>query len=394
MSHTVLASAVNHPDMVQPYMGLFNHRILRSLRDEGLDVDVVSPRPFAPPIGPGSEYAALPRTEQWGGYTVHHPRFFYLLPKRYFYAFAGESFRKRVPAYVERTFEIPDVVHACHIYLDGYGLLPYTERHDIPLFVVAHGHFLNNYGDLEPGVQEKVDETMQRCTKLLCVSDALAEKAREHLPRSKVETVPIGADPTEYPVEQEAALRAELGIDPDATVVLFVGEFCERKGIPELIEVLPNVPAEGTEFVFVGHGGSLHDSLKQALAATDHGTQHLYTGLSSLALRRWQVVADLLVLPSHAEGRPTVIYEAMAAKTAVLSTTVGGIPEQVVDGETGVLIPPGDTAALEDALLELVGDRPRLRELGENGHARLLAEDWTWTGHATRVRALHEEALR
>lgn len=394
MTHSVLASAVNHPDAINPYIGLFNQRIVQSLMRRGMDVDVVSPRPFAPPVGPHSEYSMLPTVEEWDGYSVHHPRFFYLLPKRLFYGRAGDSFAKRVPRYVEKTFDVPDVVHACHIYLDGYGMVDYCEKHDIPLFVVSHGHFMNEYEELADDVREKVDETLDAAEKVLCVSDALAEKAARRVPRSKVEVVPIGATPSRYPVERKAALREELGIDPDATVALFVGEFSERKGIPELAEVLPHLDLPNTEFVFVGHGGDEEWTLRRALTSSQFSARHVYTGITSMALRRWLAVADVLVLPSHAEGRPTVIYEAMAAETAVLSTTVGGVPEQVEDGETGVLIPPGDTDRLREALTALAGDRERLLEMGRKGRERLVEQGWTWDDHAERVSQLHREALK
>lgn len=391
MVSRVLASAVNHPDSLNPYIGLFNHRIIRSLGDSGLSVDAVAPRPFAPPVGPKSEYNMLPSVEEWDGYEVHHPRFWYLLPKRLFYGLTGDSFAKRVSKYVAETFEVPDVVQACHIYLDGYGLLPYCRDHDVPLFVVSHGHFMNNYQDLPRGVRSRVDETLTGCSKVLCVSDALAETARSRVSAEKVETVPIGATPERYPTDQETRLRTELGIDADATVALFVGEFCERKGIPELATVLPELSLPDTEFVFIGHGGNQQAALRAALAKSDFSGRHVYTGITSMALRRWLTVADLLVLPSRAEGRPTVIYEAMAAETAVLGTDIGGVSEQVVDGETGVLIQPRDSAALGESLEKLTADTDRLAELGSNGHRRLIEQGWTWDAYAARVRELYAE---
>lgn len=391
--HSVLASAVNHPDAVNPHAGLFNRRSLRSLARAGMALDVVSPRPVAPPVGPYSAYSALPRTEPWGPYTVHHPRFLYLLPKRLFYGLAGRSAARRVPAYVGRTFDVPDVVHACHPYLDGFGLLPYCRQHDLPLFVVAHGAFLNGYRDLPRGVRHKVDETFAAATKVLCVSDALSRAARQHVAAGRVETVPLGADPERYPTDRAERLREELGLDRDATVVLFVGEFCERKGVPELLEVLSTAPLPGMEMVFVGFGGDLEGDVRRAMSERGGAGRRVHTGISSLALRRWLVVADLLVLPSRAEGRPSVIYEAMAAGTAVLATGVGGIPEQVVDGSTGVLVPPRDPDALGTALSALVDDRDRLRALGRAGHDRLIENDWTWDGHARRVAALHRAAI-
>jgi len=387
--YDVLAGAINHPDRINPYHGLFNFRSLRALSQTNASVSVVSPRPYAPPAGPYSEYGSLPDAEDWGPYQVHHPRFWYLLPKRLFYGVSGESYAERIPAYVESNFERPDVVHTCHIYPDGYGLLPYVREHGLPLFVVSHGKLLNSYGEHPPGVSKKIDETLEAATGVLCVSEALARTARSLTDPSKVQTVPIGSDPSKFPVDQCERLRRELDISPEATVVLFVGEFSERKGIDHIAELLPDLDATDTEFVFIGHSGDLEGELKQAISESKFSARHVYSGVSSLALRRWYALADLLILPSRAEGRPTVIYEAMASETAVLATSVGGVPEQVVDGETGVLVPPNEPATFESALESLVEDNNRIRRMGEAGHQRLRKQNWTWADHARRLQEVH-----
>ncbi|OYR44591.1 glycosyltransferase family 4 protein [Halorubrum sp. Ea8] len=391
--YSVLGSAINHPDAINPYHGIFNHRALKSLSDAGIDLDVVSPRPYAPPFGPYSAYSNIPATENWGAYTVHHPRFWYLLPKRLFYGLSGESYANRVPKYVEATFTPPDVVHACHIYPDGYGMLPYARKHDLPLFVVAHGTLLNTFESQRSSVRSKIRETLSAATGVLCVSDELSEIANRLTDPLKVATVPIGADPQRFPVDREQRLRRELDISGDATVVLFVGQFSEAKGVGEITDMLPEVDLENTVFVFVGTGGEMETELRRTVGESSFSDRHVYAGLPPLALRRWYAVADLLLLPSHSEGRPTVIYEAMASETAVLASTVGGVPEQVVDGETGLLVPPRDPAALKNALESLAGDRDRLRKMGKKGSERLHEKKWTWADHADRVTQLHLEAI-
>lgn len=391
--YSVTAGAINHPDSLNPYVGLFNYRSLKSLAEAGIAVSVVSPRPFAPPMGPYSEYGTIPRIENWGPYTVHHPRFWYLLPKRLLYGLSGRSYARRVPAYVESELDRPDVVHACHIYPDGYGFLPYVERHDIPLFVVSHGNLLNSFGNHPPGVSSKIRETLEAAAGVLCVSEALASRARSIADPSTVETVPIGANPDNFPVEQRQQLRRELDIAPDATLVLFVGEFTARKGIGDLIELLPDLDLADTEFVFVGHGGDMEEDLKQAVAESQYSLRRVYSGISTLALRQWFAVADLLVLPSYEEGRPTVIYEAMASETAVLATDVGGVGEQVLDGTTGSLIQPGDVEDLEARLTSLVDSDEDLERMGAAGLRRLRDRGWTWDDHASRVQELHRNAI-
>lgn len=391
--YSVIAGAINHPDPLNPYTGIFNRRILESLSERTTDLGAVAPRPFAPPVGPYSSFSSIPETEQWGSYTIHYPRFWYLLPKRLFYSLSGRSYARRIPAYLETHFERPDVVQACHIYPDGYGMLPYVQKHNLPLFVISHGTLLNTLADQPPGVRNQVRKTLDEATGVLCVSDALAERASRLTDPDKVATVPIGADPEKYPVGNRRRLRQEFDIPQDATVVLFVGRFTKEKGIEEIIESLSNLDCENTVFVFIGSSGSLEGALRRAVGNSPFSSRYIYSGLPPIAVRRWYAVADLLLLPSHSEGRPTVIYEAMASETAVLASAVGGVPEQVVDGETGRLLPPGGVEALKESLLELCADRDQLERMGKAGKSRLLEQGWTWSDYGARIRDIHLDAI-
>jgi glycosyltransferase involved in cell wall biosynthesis len=98
----------------------------------------------------------------------------------------------------------------------------------------------------------------------------------------------------------------------------------------------------------------------------------------------------VLVQPSRADNLPLSILEAMAAGLPVVGTRVGGIPELVVDGKTGLLVEPENPRALADALEQLAGDPERARELGRNGAAR-AAEHFSPDGIAARMVALYED---
>lgn len=392
-NYRVLACASSHPDPVHPYMGLFNARSLSALAKYEADLSVVVPRPFAPPIGPYSEFYSIPKTVQCDryGYTVHHPRYFYLLPKRLFYSLSGRSYANRIPMYLDKEFEEPDIVHAGHIYLDGYGVRPYCRDHRIPMTAMAHGWLLNNY-DEWPGVQTQVDAALDECAHLLCVSDDLAAKARHIAPNTPQTVVPIGADPDRFRVDDAHQIRTRRGIDPDETLVLFCGQFIERKGIDLLLDAIDSLKVDSVRFVLIGHSGDLRDDAESLAMADDRVT--VLSNVTNEELADWFAATDLLILPSRSEGRPTVIYEAMASETAVLATDVGGISEQIVDGTTGVLVPPDDETALERELSRLIENRALLRRFGQNGLKRLRQQGWTWRCHAERVAEIHRSVLK
>ena len=392
-SYRVLGCATEHPNHVFQVRTPFNHRSFDALNATGVDLDVVSLTPFAPPVGPYSEYRHVPKTEQWGSYRVHYPRFLYMVPKKYFYHVSGNSARKRVKEYVERTFETPhDVVQACGFYLDGYAALSYCREHDIPLVALSHAGDLKNFDRFNETVQSHIRETIDYCSAVLTVSDELAEIAKRFAPASKITTLPIGEDPEKYPTDRREAIRRELGVDPDTKLLLFVGRFEKEKGVRELAAALDALDRDDVAVAAVGHGGALRWWFLDRLGELSHPS-HAYWELDPIAVRRLHVASDLLVLPSHFEARPTVIYEAMAAKTPVLASNVGGIPEMIVDDETGALVPPHDPERLREMLDYLLDDPERLREMGAAGHQRLLDQGWTWQRHAERLTDIHREVI-
>ncbi|MFB6105941.1 MAG: glycosyltransferase [Halobacteriaceae archaeon] len=392
--YSVLACSVHHQSHVLPVRSPFNHRQLDALNRTAADLDVVVPTPFAPPVGPYSEYGNVPATERWGTYTAHYPRFLYALPKQPLYHVSGDSIQKRVTRYVERTFETPhDVVHACDVYMDGYGMLRYCRKHDVPLVAMSHAGDLKNYDRFNEKVQSRIRETIDYASRVVVVSDELGEVARRFAPAEKVSVVPIGEDPRKFPTDQREEIRYELGVDPDTKLLLFVGAYVKEKGVRELVAAMNALDRDDVLLVTVGHEGDLRWWLLDAAGEMDHPAKSFWR-LDPVALRRWQIAADALVHPSWVEARPTVIYEAMAAKTPVVASDVGGIPEMVEDGETGVLVPPKDPEALAATLDDLLDDDVRLREMGAAGHRRLLDQGWTWQRHAERVGEIHADAMR
>lgn len=389
-TYRAVVSALNHPDAVNETWGLFNKRSLSSLDEVGVDLDVVVPRPYAPPVGPYSSFRNIPEVDGGGAYRVHHPRFWYLVPKRYLYGVSGRSFSNRVTAFAEERFERPDVAHGCHLYPDGLAMMNYADARDIPLTTVSHGTLLNTFDEYPESVQNAVREVLRASDRVFCVSDALKRTALEIEPRANAEQLPLGATPSNFPTDRRAELRRELDVPADATVVLYCGHFSRAKGVEDLLEVLPTLTDDSLYFAFIGHGGDLRWDIVSALDETRTPGRVLWKR-DPVTVRRWFALADAFVLPSYSEGRPTVVYEAMASETPVIASKVGGIPEQVVHGETGLLFDAGDVETLSRLLDSLSVDE--LRRLGENGLDRLRERGWTWESHADRLTQVHEDLI-
>jgi glycosyltransferase involved in cell wall biosynthesis len=211
---------------------------------------------------------------------------------------------------------------------------------------------------------------------------------------ARVEPVPNGVDPEFLAVE-----RAPLAAD--GPVVCF-GRLEPDKAIPELLEAWSRLPRAGAAsgglaaarpLVILGRG-SLEGLVRAAATRGDADPGRpieLRPWTSRAALAQLLAQASLAVLPSHVESFGNAIAEALAAGTPVLSAAAAAIPELVRDGETGVLVPPGDAAALGRALEELLADPGRRERLGAAGRA-WAREHLAWSHTAARFEAIYLRA--
>jgi glycosyltransferase involved in cell wall biosynthesis len=176
------------------------------------------------------------------------------------------------------------------------------------------------------------------------------------------------------PLERAAACRA-AGLDPGRRHLLFVGRLDDDvKRVSALVRAFAGLAAEhpDADLVIGGDGPDGEDLRRLAAELAPGRVRFLGWVTGPEALAPLYNAAECLVLPSRSEGFPTVVGEAMACGTPVLASRVGGVPELVVEGETGWLIPPGDDAALAAALSRVLARpkeaaalRPRVRAMAE-----------------------------
>jgi glycosyltransferase involved in cell wall biosynthesis len=211
--------------------------------------------------------------------------------------------------------------------------------------------------------------------RVVAVSQKVAEFCIGHigLPANKVTVIYNGLPvPEESKGCQEEARKA-LGL-PDGTPVLgAVGRLDPAKGFDVLLRAfaiaLKTCPGSDTRLTIVGDG-PLRRSLQALAGELDVATRTTWTGF------RRDVPAllpafDLFVQPSLFEGLPNSVLEAMAVGLPVAASDAGGIPEVVVDGQTGLLAPAGDPAPLAAAMVRLLGDPALRRQMGQAGRERV-----------------------
>jgi glycosyltransferase involved in cell wall biosynthesis len=281
----------------------------------------------------------------------------------------------------------PDLVLSYWLYPDAYGAMLAARKAGLPLVAGARGSDLRVRDAVSRALTRPVVNAAQR---LLVVSEDLGRVAAENYGAdpARIRTIPNGCDASLFHPADRAASRAQLGIAADAEVVTYVGRLVAEKGLRELLDACRTLAATRPRLrlVLVGEG-PMREEIAARLAA-DPSLQVTLAGAQPPAeVARWMAASDLVTLPSYSEGHPNVLVEALACGRPVVATPVGGIPE-VVDAESGILVPARDAAALAAGLAQALD-----RHWDESALARKFSRDWRQVAEDTLEaceQALHE----
>ena len=168
-----------------------------------------------------------------------------------------------------------------------------------------------------------------------------------------------------------ARIRAELGLDEDTVLVTALSRLVRHKGTPELLAAMADVPAHlcvvGTRLAS-DHG----PDMEPVFAASGLGARLHRLGYRA-DVAAVLAASDIFALPSHFEGLPMSVIEAMLCGLPVVATDIRGPREQVVDGQTGLLVPPATVAPLAEALRRLALDAALRARMGEAGRTRAVS---------------------
>ncbi len=382
--------------------GVAIHRQVLALCETGCDVRVVSPAPFVP-LGVRSTparraFASAERKYTLDGISITAPRYV-RLPGAWFRPAAGLAMAggaSRDMSRVVREFR-PQVLHAYAATPDGHAALFLGRGYGIPTVCTLTGSDVNDYPEEGWGIRRVTINVLRKMEQLVAVSEALAlaalQLADAHAP---IEVAYMGCDPNGFRFDEaaRAEVRQRLGIENEEHLIVFLGYMHETKGAFELLDACMRLSERGqpAHLAFVGWGEAKSALAARARAAGVEARVHFQILPPHDDIPRWLSAADVFALPSHSEGLPLAILEAMACERPVVATRVGGIPEAVADGETGLLVSPRDVPALAEALGTLIADPDHARTMGLAGR-RVLEEHFTWARSAERMRTIYEQVL-
>lgn len=353
------------PNAVEPLSSPFNRQQFAAL-GRLCELHVMATIPWFPAA------ALVGRSRSWGlrkvpardvidGIEVSHPRVAYVP------GIAGLSGALEVasllPGFLARRRDI-DVVLGSWAYPDGAAAVALARLIGVPAVIKVHGSDLNVQSSMF-GPRANLSLALPRAARLVAVSAALGEKAISlGVPRERVNVVQNGTDSSLFRVRDQSAARLALdALCPPSSpwpwprrFALYCGRIEREKGVIDLIEAFTSIASRAPDLslVLLGDGRAMAEA--KALAEP-LGGRIRFLGARPLAeVPQWIAASTLLTLPSHAEGSPNVIREALACGRPVVGTSVGGIPELLTTatpGELGAMVPARDPAALGAALLEV-----------------------------------------
>jgi glycosyltransferase involved in cell wall biosynthesis len=231
---------------------------------------------------------------------------------------------------------------------------------------------------------------MHGVSAVIAISDAVREFHIEAgLPADKLVTIHYGLDA--LPSTPSEVTPTEAGVPEGSPLLLAIGRLIEQKDHATLLDAFARVRGDHAEARLAILGwGRLEDATRARARAL--GVDDAVVLPGRVEPSAWLARADIFAHTSRWEGFGIVLLEAMLAGLPIVATAVSAIPEIVVDGETGVLTPPGEPEALAGALSALLDDPLRRRALGEAGRRRALGE-FSVAKMAERTIAVYERAV-
>lgn len=397
-----------YPNQENPVFGTFVHEQAVALRDCGVEVRVVQPIPFAPfPLGLiSSRYAALakiPDREIYEGFEVYHPRYL-TLPRHMLFDRVGEWMFASVQKLVEQIHaEWPfDVIHAHATFPCGYAANLLRDR-GLPSVKVVHTIHRTCIID----APSYSDACRRKVVRSLDGADAGVFVASEGLhlantltdgrmqPRSHYITNGVNTEKFALNAADESIVQKLRQANADHWNLVFVGYLNQRKGMYELLPAVAELVRAGRKNLKLHLVGRNELGTWISDFVREHKLEDNVTLVGSVhhaQIKHWMNFANGFILPSHSEGLPTVLFEALYSGAPSIFTRVGGIADVVENEKHALLIQPKSIPEIRDSICRLMDDSALCSQLAARGH-ELISQHYTWHINAERHVELYRSLL-
>ncbi|HET9469111.1 MAG TPA: glycosyltransferase family 4 protein [Vicinamibacterales bacterium] len=305
-----------------------------------------------------------------------------------------------------------DIVHGLGASVLGYALADLDKKTRAPLVFNPQG--LEEFGATDPSrapvkrlaywpLRVAVRRAARSADRVIATDRSIVAPVLAHLGVSKdvVRVVPNAIELAECDrpdsPSRAQALRTEIGLQPDDLLFVSVGRLEANKGFHVLVRALgalvrQKALPEKWRWVLVGDG-PMRETLERAIESEGIAPWVVMRGRSSVDdLHGWYEAATMFVHPTLYEGSSLVTLEAMAHRKAVIAGRAGGLPDKVIPGVTGWLVPPGNEEALAATITKAIADSSKLQSMGAAGRA-LVEKEFSWRAATDRLLAVYGELV-
>lgn len=390
-----------YPNNRNPVAGIFVHEQAQFVKKTGIEVTVISLIPWAPRVLLFKErwrrYRLIPSESKIDGVRVIYRRVIEF-PRAFLGGIVTVINALHIALFVRRLHRIKrfDIIHS-HTLISGSVYAAFIKKVlGIPVICTGHG------GDvyLAP-FQSRVRKwqarfALRHIDELVATSGFVADKMR--LCSGEIRDIKVvfnGADPDIfYPVDK-MVIRSQLSLPAKKKIISFVGNLVPIKGLVCLMQAFADLNKKLSDLLLILVGdGSERQNIEELASQLGISDMVILTGQKSKeSVHKYIAASDIFVLPSLAEGSPTVLSEAMLTKVPIVASEVGGIPEILGYGTRGSLVPPGDSVTLAKTISHVMKNEATSNNLSDRGYEFAL-QNLTWKANVEQYINIYESALK
>lgn len=354
----ILVFTTVYPNQKQPNLGTFVRERMSKV-GELCELQVLAPVPYFPFAGfLKKKYRHhVPFYENQNGISVYHPKFFSIpgliktLDGYFLYLSTIKTTRE-----IQKKFNF-DLIDAHFAYPCGFAAVLLGKHFKKPVTITLRGT-INRLINLR-GRRHAIRFALNNADRIFSVSLYLAKLAQTlGISKDKFTIIPNGVDLRKFRFLEKFECRERFNIPRNSKVIISVGGLVERKGHHRVLEILPELTKKFPDLLYIIVGGrtvegDMTHQLKNQVESLGLKSNVMFTGeIPHYQVNQLLSAADIFVLATRYEGWANVFCEAMACGLPVVTTRVCGNPEIIDDGETGILVPFGDTEALRTSIIK------------------------------------------
>ena len=391
-------TVVSHmfPNNMFPENGIFIYNQIKSLKkfySKELKIRILSPVPYSPKVltffsTKWKNYYRINQRWTINSLNIIYPRYVtppsMIFKKGFSHGLSAVLMKQSLTKFLKNLKS--HVIHVHTAIPDCYAVLKLKRFHRLPVICHVRGSDIHTYPYLNKFNYRLVKWALENSDLIISVSEALKKEIFKLGIRKNIQVVYNGVDLTSFRKSdgERQSTRRILNIHKNDRVLLFVGSLIKEKGIDELLTAFKEIKNKHNKvkLLIVGDGPKKRD--------IENSSDIILAGkIPHSKLPFYYNASDIFVFPTHKEGLPNVVLEALASELPVVTTYVGGIPEVVKSCHNGILIAPMDIKALVNALLYLIENPKIAKDMGRNGRDT-VSRKFTWEISAKNLMKIYE----